>query len=668
MDFTYWTGDTQSTSKRDSRVLRWILGLLALSVASVVVLVIYLQTFEREEAQRQSVADAQLLEQTVRFHFQRLEEDLTTLAQRHGEGSGNVQRGGLLWTSPKIILAHGWHATGHATDNSPSEGLMQEQRLAHPDNQQELQVMLDIARGLKRVNYAGPMLDAQGQTTDVIWVAIPQFERGQYIGSYLCALSLQRVIDTLVPTWFQNDHQLRLVDHKNVNLTPSAPDAEGSSNYAHLDLPGMDLSIHIETTRRIPRMGPRVFFAIAVLFLLGMMVSLYALTHDMRKRRRIEGMLRAQVALRTAMENSVAIGMRAWDLKGRILYVNRSFSRMVGYEAHELVGQIAPLPYWPSHQTDEMQLVHDALMRQGTEDIGVEVQFQHRDGHLVDALIHEAPLHDEQGKQVGWMSSVLDISERKRAERLAAMRNDKLETLGRLVAVGEVASTLAHELNQPLGALSSFANGLLNRLRAHSIAPDEIENVVSRMERLADKAGRIIQRVNAFARRREMTRQAMALTPFLQRLVAPFLRQPDIQWRVDTPETEIWIDADSGLLEHALRNVISNAADWAIKGVGAPQVHISCVVEADRVGLVVADSGPGVDEQDKEQIFTAFYSRKDGGMGMGLAICRSVIEAHHGQLDVQRCPALGGARITLWLPTSARAPDSQDASDTIDTP
>src|SRR5690606_28506847 len=127
---------------------------------------------------------------------------------------------------------------------------------------------------------------------------------------------------------------------------------------------------------------------------------------------------------------------------------------------------------------------------------GIEIQFQHRDGHLVDVLVHEAPLLTADGRQLGWMSSVLDISERKRAQQLAALQQEKLEASARLVAVGEVASTLAHELNQPLGALASFASGLLNRMERGSLGEDELQAVVRRMAHLAERAGGVTQRVN----------------------------------------------------------------------------------------------------------------------------------------------------------------------------
>ena len=414
--------------------------------------------------------------------------------------------------------------------------------------------------------------------------------------------------------------------------------------------------MQVTPLREQPATVPRMFFAAAMLFLLGMLASLLVLRRDFAKRQRVEAQLQAQVALRQAMENSVTIGLRAWDLRGCILYVNQAFCRMVGFEQGALLGRSAPLPYWPSEQSDELALLHRRVTTQGTEGAGAEVQFRHRDGRLIDVLVHEAPLFDGDGRQLGWMSSVLDISERKRAERIAARQQERLEASGRLVAVGEAASTLAHELNQPLGALSSFANGLLNRLKSGRITLDEVVPVVERMDRLSEKAGRIIQRVNAFARRREMTRQRLDLVPFLQSV----LTQRPQQVAFAAPDAPVWVDADALLLEHAVHNIVGNALHWAARGSAPPQVRLSLAVEAGQAAITVSDSGPGVNDEQKEQIFSAFFSATEDGMGMGLAICRSVIEAHHGHIHVGRDAQLGGARFTLWLPLSSSHPAASE--------
>jgi two-component system sensor histidine kinase DctS len=223
-----------------------------------------------------------------------------------------------------------------------------------------------------------------------------------------------------------------------------------------------------------------------------------------------------------------------------------------------------------------------------------------------------------------------------------------------LVAMGEVASTLAHELNQPLGALSGFANGLLNRIRNGRISIDEIAPVVERMDALSDKAGRIIQRVNAFARRLEMSRQRLDLNQFLQDTLASTRADSDIKVSMQLGTPRVWIEADPLLLEQAVSNVARNAMDWAQRGEFSPQIrvqlHIDTQNESPHVGIVIGDNGPGVLDSELATIFNAFHTNKPEGMGMGLAICRSVIEAHHGHIAVARDPTLGGAQFTLWLP------------------
>lgn len=648
---------------RNRRALWWLLGLLLLLLASIVTLVLYLRNFEAEEDARRRSADAQWLVQSVQFHFQRLENDLTALTRsmrEAGESTGPDPGiyGGLLWTEPGVILAHGWLPAGDGGQLPPTLDRLRSDAAAHAENAEALAIMRDITRGLRRSSYAGPMRLASGQSGDVVWLAVPVFGRGEFAGDYLAAVSLNAAVQALVPAWFQQDHKLKLMGQQ-----PEPDVALGLDRQyqAQLNLPGADLTLQVLPLAAQPAMVPRMFFLVALLFLLGMLASLYALRRDFVKRQRVEALLQAQVALRTAMENSLTTGLRAWALNGRILYVNQAFCRLVGFDAHELVGQSAPLPYWPAEQTDELLVIHRQLIAQGTQDAGVEVQFQHRNGRLIDVLVHEAPLYATSGEQMGWMSSVLDVSERKRAERMAARQQEKLEASGRLVAMGEVASTLAHELNQPLGALSSFANGLLNRLHGGHITPEEISVVVERMNQLSEKAGRIIQRVNAFARRREMSRQRLDLPAFMRRTLAHYQQQSEIQLSLVVDDRPLWIDADALLLEHAVHNVVGNAVHWAQLGGGPARVQIHVSREGAMAGIVVSDSGPGVSDEQKEHVFSAFFSAKDDGMGMGLAICRSVVEAHHGRIDLGRDAELGGARFTLWLPLSASSPEASAA-------
>ncbi len=666
LDFALLQQTLPGHAPRSRRTLWWLLGLLALLVASVVALVLYLNAFEHDEEERRRVSDGQWLEQSVRFHFVRLEEDLRVLARQALQSDGGAMRaaptvqGGLLWNQPGAVLWHGWQPRADLQGEGLPD-LLRQARAANPWNDEALASMLAIAVGLRRSSYAGPLRDAEGARTDVVWLAVPYFERGEFLGNYLAALSMQRCLDGLVPAWFHQTHRVSLASDVALGGRASLATSGQSDTVPYLaamNLPGTDMFIKVAPLRAQPAMVPRIFLLVALLFLTGMLVSLLALRRDIGKRQRVQALLEAQMVLRTAMENSVTIGMRAWASNGQILYVNEAFCRMVGYRAEELVGRSAPMPYWPANRADEINVVHHDVIARGTRTEGLELQFEHRDGHMVDVLIHEAPLVTAGGEHVGWMSSVLDVSEKKQAERLAVQQQERLEASGRLVAVGEAASTLAHELNQPLGALSSFAHGLLNRLRDRSVASDEVERVVLRMARLSDKAGGIIQRVNAFARRRELVLAPVELTHFVQRCIAaqPRSSAASVHWAGTA--NQVWIQADELLLEHVVNNLLGNAIAWAQRGAarlsdgGAARVRVAVQLHAreQAATLTVADNGPGVSEDAREQIFNAFFSTQEGRMGMGLAICRSIVEAHHGRIEVGSDAALGGALFTVWLP------------------
>jgi two-component system sensor histidine kinase DctS len=666
-DFAALAQAHASQPGRNLRAQLWLLGFLALLVASVVALVLYLQNFEIEEETRQNIADAQWLEQSMAFHFRRLEDDLRSQARGHRDGQGGEdpsqqRHGGLLWSEPGVLLARGW--LGTARHDAPPTGLerLRADGARHPDNAGALDAMQDIARGLRRASYAGPMRQADGTAGDVIWLAVPAFEGGNFVGNYVAAIALGTAIEHMVPTWFRQGHRLRLTDsHAVAGAAPTGADTYLSP----LNLTGTDLAVLVTPVGTRPANVPRAFFGVALLFLLGMLASLFALRRDFIKRQRVESQLQSQVALRRAMEDSLTVGLRAWDLQGRILYVNQAFCRIVGFGADELIGRSPPLPYWPRGTVENPQPVTERLIARTAELSGVELQFRHHDGHLVDVLVHEAPLTAPQGQQLGWMSSVLDISERKQAQRRAARQQQRMEASGRLVAIGEVASTLAHELNQPLGALSGFATGLGNRLRGSQITLEQTLPIAERMERLADKCGQIIQRVNAFAQRRELARTRVDLVQLLRRMLVNRPPAPDVGLALELPGTAIWVEADPLLLEHAVLNVVINAQHWAARTQAPGRVRLSMASEPGMAGIVVADNGPGIAEEQIAHVFTAFFSARDDGtaMGMGLAICRSVVEAHRGRIDVDRDPDLGGARFTLWLrlaDTAAAAPQRSE--------
>ncbi|WP_066256733.1 two-component system sensor histidine kinase NtrB [Hydrogenophaga flava] len=636
--------DTRQTAALTRRAMGWLVALLLLVAASALALWLFLRSEEAREADRRRTADAEWLDQTLRFHFRRLETDLAALAQAHQNGGDDqavAARHGPWWQSPGRIAFHGWVPAAPPGGRSAWPAELQA-AAQDPGQVAALTTMLDTTRGLQRPAYAGPFATADGGGA-WLWLAVPHFEQGRFTGDAVAAVPLTRLLADVLPAWFLQDHNVALADENST----AAPD-EGLHFTAPIQLPGAQLRLRVAPTDSTPPLAPRAFFAVALLCLLGMLLALLALWRDSARRQRAEARLQTQLALRTAMERSVTLGLRAWDTQGRLLHVNPAFARLVGWTPAELMAHTGPLPYWLVDQGDEFEQVQRAA--QAPE--ALALQLQHRDGQRLDVLAHSAPLRLASGEVVGWVGSVLDVTERRRIERLAARQQEQLEASGRLVAMGEVASTLAHELNQPLGALSSFAIGLLNRVREQRITLEEIVPVVERMERMADKAGRVIQRVNALARRQETVRLPLALAPWTARVAQAVPLPEGVRLELALPGGDgPTVPADALLLENALHNLVLNAGEWAARsGRTPPTVRVGLVTGDGQVGLRVCDSGPGVPPEQRATVFDAFASHKPGGMGMGLAICRSIAEAHHGHIDLSDCPDLLGAQFTLWLP------------------
>jgi two-component system sensor histidine kinase DctS len=381
--------------------------------------------------------------------------------------------------------------------------------------------------------------------------------------------------------------------------------------------------------------------------------SLWALRRDVHRRAAVERALRDEHAFRQAMEDSLHIGLRARDLDGRIVYVNRAFCEMVGWGADELVRKAPPMPYWVPEDMEQTLAAHAAVLSGKAPPDGFEMRFQRRNGERIDVLIYEAPLIDGQGRQVGWMGSVLDITERKRAAELNRQQQDRLQFTSRLVTMGEMASTLAHELNQPLSAIAGYNTACLNMLESDSIDHAELVAALQKLGRQAQRAGQIIRRIYEFVHKSDPQLAPCDINSVIVNAVdfiEPAARRRGMRIKLELGHGLPLVEGDQLMLEQVVLNLVRNGLD-AMQGQLTERrvLNVRSAADGDTVRVSVADHGPGIAADCVDKLFTPFYTTKPEGMGMGLNICRSIIEFHDGRLWTEPQPD-GGAVFSFTLP------------------
>ncbi|WP_431265075.1 sensor histidine kinase [Roseateles chitinivorans] len=456
-----------------------------------------------------------------------------------------------------------------------------------------------------------------------------------------------------LPWWLSQKYDVRLVDGLGQRLaqTGDALALPDTQSYRVSVDPAMR-ETWLELNTRVPHRPWWYTLAAALMgvFLLLSALASGMLRRQMREVRRAEGEARTEAARRRAVEDSLTVGLRGRDLDGRLTHVNRAFCDLVGYSAEELLGQLPPMPYWlPDEMADSLRR-HQRNMAGGAPREGYEARWMHRDGHELDVMIFEAPLVDANGVQIGWMGSIVDISARKQTEERDRRRTEALAHQARLSTLGEVASALAHQLNQPLAAIAGYNAGALRSLERTGQTDEIVMEALRRLGEQAQEAGRIVQRIRAFLTRRAPQPERCAVPELAARVLALLKRDlRGVLVEVTMPPGLPDVQADAVLIEQVLINLVRNALD-ELHGRPGSQVRIAAQRVGERfVRVDVDDNGPGLQGRGIDQLTTAFYSTKSEGMGMGLAICRSVIEAHHGGMEAG-ASALGGARISFTLP------------------
>jgi PAS domain S-box-containing protein len=377
-------------------------------------------------------------------------------------------------------------------------------------------------------------------------------------------------------------------------------------------------------------------------------------------------------AFRKAMEDSLLVGMRARDPEGKIIYVNPALCAMVGYSAEELLGRRPPYPYWHPDDLEKQARESDDALQGRAAPHGFESRLRHKDGHDVITMVYAAPLVDAQGVHRGWMSSVVDITAQKQAEARQRDQELRLQRSARLASVGEMASTLAHELNQPLMALSNFAVAA-RALAARGTTPAGADtSLVTSVETSADmllagaldeivgqskRASEIVKRVRAFINPQRAHYESLAMESVIthaETLLKPELQRHCVTLRLLLEGAGAPVRGDRVLLEQVLVNLIHNALhamqDQPHRPPARRSIELACRRAGPGLRITVADQGPGIPPEQLEQVFAPFFTTKPDGLGLGLNICRTIIEAHGGFMTVEN-RAGGGAAFSFTLPT-----------------
>ena len=643
-----------STAHSAARWLWWLPRLAFVAFIGVVITLLWYSDRSADQEQRATLlSDILWLEQNLHFVLSHNEDLLSRLEPGLWRERGTFEVHAQSLLNNKSGLQHVlWlNAAGRLAKSAPlpSENFLKSRATRDLPSSATAR----LAESVGRAVYGAPYADLSG--AQVFEVHVPLFRHGEYLGTAVGVYAFRALLDDSVPWWLTERYRISIADSDGNFLAQRSKLSHivpGGDYQIPFDPPGHGLVLRADPFEMPTPLASRVVASALVLLAILVLASFWALRRHVQRRLDAESALHGEVVFRKAMEDSLHTGLRARDLTGRITYVNPAFCRMVGWSADELIGQGPPMPYWATEYMKETEAIHKRVLDGDPPNEGYEIKFRRRDGELFDALIHEAPLLDASGHHTGWMGSVVDITERKRSAEVARQHDERLQASARLITMGEMASSLAHELNQPLAAIGSYITGCRNLIASGANATMDIDGALAKCQDQAQRAGRIIRRIYEFVRRHEPKSEPCEIEPLINDLVALIeadARRQGVRIAVP-PAPTFTLRADRVLLGQALLNLMKNGID-AMKQTPRDQrqLNIGCEREGQQLHISVADTGSGISPETAAHLYEPFFTTKTEGLGVGLNICHSVIEAHQGRIWHEANP-LGGSVFHILLP------------------
>jgi PAS domain S-box-containing protein len=395
----------------------------------------------------------------------------------------------------------------------------------------------------------------------------------------------------------------------------------------------------------------------------GDLVEFFGTSIDMTERKRAEAALRASEERWRAVFERAIVGIVTVGLDGRYATANASFQRITGYTEDEL----RTLTVFDITHEEDRGFIRSFPLEAGSASVHeFEKRYRRKDGQAVWAYVSSFVVPATDTSPAFIAGIVVDITDRKRAEEALRQAQADLARVNRVMLLGEMTASIAHEINQPIAAVITNANAGLRWLRAGPPNLEEVHQALGRIVRDGNHAGAVIHRIRGLGRKQlparrdrsdlnEAIREAVALTqPEVQR------HEVNLQMRLadDLP----LVPGDRVQLQQVIINLVMNAVE-AMDGQGYSPRELtisSGTGSSSDVFVEVQDTGPGLDPADLDRPFQSFYTTKPDGMGLGLAISRSIVEAHGGRLSAAP-NQLHGAVFRFTLPVDEPASEFLEA-------
>jgi PAS domain S-box-containing protein len=396
----------------------------------------------------------------------------------------------------------------------------------------------------------------------------------------------------------------------------------------------------------------------------GWVTSMTDITEPNRVREQLSASHQRFTTVLEALDASISVAPLGSD---ELLFANKLYRQWFGTQANGHLQLVAEAGVPSSPTTDDSDDSVDSLAGLPTDAIA---DTETESGEIFDSALGK--WLEVRTRYLSWVDGRLaqmviatDITSRRMAEEQAATQSERAANSSRLITMGEMASSVAHELNQPLTAINNYCNGMVSRIKSKQITEEDLLGALDKTARQAQRAGQIIQRIRSFVKRSEPNRTPSDVSV----MVGEAIELADIELRRRNVRLNHYVAArlptmlvDPILIEQVLVNLLRNAAesiDTAQRPTAQRLVELRVVptrIEGQSaIDFSVRDSGMGLAPEVMARLYEAFFSTKADGMGIGLSLCRSIVESHLGRMTAENIyngAEVAGCRFSFWIPVA----------------